>query len=61
MDDHPVIQPGDGIAAGADEEPRDHGMDETGQPGEHQRERKAERMTLMLEIRLSDGSRMLYE
>lgn len=61
MDDHPVVQPRDGIAAGADEEPRDHGMDEASQPGKQQRQRKSERMALMLEIRLSDGSRVLYE
>lgn len=61
MDDHPVVQPRDGIAAGADEERRDYRMDEAGQRGEEQRQRKSERMALVLAIGLPDGIRVPEE
>lgn len=61
MDDHSIVQPHHRIAARPDEECRNHGMYETGQRGEEQRDPEPERAPLMLEVRLSDGARVLKE
>lgn len=61
MDHHPVIEARDGGAAGAHAQAWNDGMDETGQGGDEQRAPEPQRMTLMLEIRLPNGSRVLQE
>jgi hypothetical protein len=55
MDDHPIMQSRNGVAARTDAEPRNHCMDEAGQRGEQQRKPEPERMALMLQIGLPDG------
>lgn len=55
MDDHPIMQSGDGIAARTDAEPRDYCMDEACQRGEQQRKPEPERMALVLQIGLPNG------
>jgi hypothetical protein len=59
MNDHAIMQPCDGLAARADEKPRDDGMYETGQCGAEQRNPEAEGAALMLEVRLTDRSRVV--
>jgi hypothetical protein len=55
IDDHPIMQSGDGFAPRADEEARDQGMYEACQRGEEQRKPKPQRMALVLQIRLPNG------
>lgn len=59
MDDHPIVQAGDGIAAGADTERRDDRVDEAGQRREEERNPESERVALVLQIRLPDRVRVL--
>jgi hypothetical protein len=61
MDDHPIMQPGDGAATGAHEEPGYDRMDEAGQGSEEERASESESAALMLQIRLSHGARVLEE
>jgi hypothetical protein len=49
------MQPGDGIAARTDAEPRDYGVYEAGQRGEEQRKAEPEGMALVLEVGLPNG------
>ena len=59
MDDHAIMQPGDCIAAGADEQRRDPCMYETRQRRKEQREPEPERVALMLQVGLPNGPRVL--
>lgn len=59
MDDHAVMQSRNGIAARTDAQPGDHRVDEAGQRGAEKRKPEPERVALMLQIRLPDGTWML--
>jgi hypothetical protein len=59
VDDHPVMEPGDGSAAGTHAEPRNYRVYETRERGEEQRKPECQRMALMLQIRLPDGAWVL--
>jgi hypothetical protein len=59
MEHHPLVQSRDGVAAGTDEESRDHGMYEARQRGKQQREPEPERMALVLQVGLPNGPWML--
>ena len=61
MDYHALVEPGDRLAPGTDEEPRDQCMDEAGQRRAQQRDPESEGVALMLQIRLSHRSRMVEE
>ena len=53
MDNHPIVQPRDGFAPGADEEPGDDRVDQACQRGAQQRHPESEGVALMLQIGLS--------
>lgn len=61
VDHQAIIEVGDGAAAGADAQTRDQGVDGAGQRGPQERQRKGEGHTLMLEIALAHGSRVIEE
>jgi hypothetical protein len=61
MDDHAVVQPRDGLAACTDEQPWDERVYEARQRGAEERYPKTEGGALMLQVRLSDRSRMVEE
>jgi len=61
VDDHAIMQARDGFATGVDEQPWNERMDQAGQRGAKQRDPEPEGVTLMLQVRFSDGSRMVEE
>ena len=61
MDDHPIVQPRDGFASCADEEPGDDRVYQAYQRGAQQRHPESEGMALMLQIGLSHRSRVVNE
>lgn len=61
MDDHPVVQPRDRFAAGADEQPGDECVYEARQGGAEQRDPESKGVALMLQIGLSHRSWVVEE
>jgi hypothetical protein len=61
MDDHAVMQPPDGVAARANEQPWDECMYEAGHRGAQQRNPESKGVALMLQVRLSHRSRVVEE
>ena len=61
MDDHAVMEPGDGLATCTDEQPWDECVYEACQRGAEERNPKSEGVALMLQVRLSDRSWMVEE
>jgi hypothetical protein len=58
---HPIMQSGDGGAAGTDAQARDYCVDEAREGGEQQRKPEPERVALVLQIGLPNGPWMLEE